>query len=99
MIPTMIDAYLREHGLRFEHFVHGRAIAAQKLAAAEHVTGTRVAKVVVVNVADLAQPQPVFNAAETMRTAFHARPRRYDLLDVLTSTGHGHYYLLNRNSS
>jgi Ala-tRNA(Pro) deacylase len=50
MIPSMIDVYLREHGLRFEHYVHGRAVAAQRLAAAEHVPGTRVAKVVVVSV-------------------------------------------------
>jgi len=50
MIPTMIDVYLREHGLRFEHFVHGRVVAAQRLAAAEHVSGDRVAKVVVVSV-------------------------------------------------
>ncbi len=50
MIPPMIDAYLREHRLRFEHFVHGRAVAAQRLAAAEHVPGDRVAKVVVVSV-------------------------------------------------
>jgi len=50
MIPTMIDAYLREHGLSFEHLVHGRTVAAQRLAAAEHVSGARVAKVVVLNV-------------------------------------------------
>ncbi len=50
MIPAMIDAYLREHKLRFEHFVHNRAVAAQRLAAAEHVPGRRVAKVVVVSV-------------------------------------------------
>jgi Ala-tRNA(Pro) deacylase len=50
MIPTMIDAYLRERGLRFEHFVHGRVIAAQRLAAAEHVPGSRVAKAVVLSV-------------------------------------------------
>ncbi len=50
MIPALIDAYMREHGLRFEHYVHGRAVAAQRLAAAEHVPGTRVAKVVVMSV-------------------------------------------------
>ena len=50
MIPTMIDAYMRDHGLRYEHYVHGRAVTAQRLAAAEHVTGTRVAKVVVLSV-------------------------------------------------
>ena len=50
MIPTMIDAYLRDHGLRFQHREHGRAVAAQRLAAAEHVPGARVAKVVVISV-------------------------------------------------
>lgn len=50
MIPTMVDTYLREHRLRFEHFIHGRAVAAQRLAAAEHVPGSRVAKVVVLTV-------------------------------------------------
>ena len=77
MIPTMIDAYLREHGLRFEHFVHGRAIAAQKLAAAEHVTGSRVAKVVVVSVdgklalAVVAATERV--DIEALREALHAK--------------------------
>ena len=50
MIPAMVDAYLREHKLHFEHYIHGRAVAAQRLAAAEHVPGKRVAKVVVVSV-------------------------------------------------
>ena len=50
MIPTMIDAYLREHRLRFEHYVHPRAVPAQRLAAAEHVPGARVAKGVVVSI-------------------------------------------------
>jgi len=50
MIPTMIDSYLREHGLRFEHHVHRRVVPAQRLAAAEHVSGVRVAKVVVLSV-------------------------------------------------
>lgn len=50
MIPTMIDDYLREHNLRYEHHVHGRTVPAQRLAAAEHVAGSRVAKVVVLDV-------------------------------------------------
>ena len=50
MIPPLIDAYLQEHRLRFQRFVHGRAVDAQRLAAAEHVPGARVAKVVVVSV-------------------------------------------------
>ena len=52
MIPPMIDSYLREHRLRFEHHIHRRVIPAQRLAAAEHVAGGRVAKVVVVSVDD-----------------------------------------------
>jgi Ala-tRNA(Pro) deacylase len=49
MIPAPIEAYLREHHLAFEHHVHARAIPAQMFAAAEHVSGSRVAKPVVVN--------------------------------------------------
>jgi Ala-tRNA(Pro) deacylase len=47
MIPVPIERYLREHHLAFEPHVHRRAVAAQRLAAAEHVSGARVAKVVV----------------------------------------------------
>ena len=48
MIPVPIERYLREHRVAFEPRVHKRAVAAQRLAAAEHVAGARVAKVVVV---------------------------------------------------
>ncbi len=48
MIPAPIETYLREHHLAFEHHVHARAIPAQMFAAAEHVSGSRVAKPVVV---------------------------------------------------
>ena len=76
MIPTMIDSYLREHRLRFEHCVHGRAVAAQRLAAAEHVPGARVAKSVVVSV-DGTLALAVVSAlehvdVEALRTALHA---------------------------
>lgn len=50
MIPAPIETYLREHHLSFEHRVHPRAIPAQMLAAAEHVSGNRVAKPVVVSI-------------------------------------------------
>jgi Ala-tRNA(Pro) deacylase len=77
MIPTMIDAYLREHGVRFEHFVHGRVIAAQRLAAAEHVSGDRVAKVVVVSVDGRLALAVVAARARvdvaTLQEALHAR--------------------------
>jgi Ala-tRNA(Pro) deacylase len=49
MIPAPIEKYLADHHLSFAHHVHPRAVAAQKLAAAEHVSGYRVAKPVVVN--------------------------------------------------
>ncbi len=50
MIPETIDRYLKEHHLAYEHTTHMRAIAAQRLAAAEHVTGDQIAKPVVVSV-------------------------------------------------
>ena len=50
MIPETIDRYLKDHHLAYEHTVHSRAVAAQRLAAAEHVTGERIAKPVVVSV-------------------------------------------------
>src|SRR5512138_1229983 len=50
MIPESIDRYLKDHHLAYEHSVHSRAIAAQRLAAAEHVSGDRIAKPVVVSV-------------------------------------------------
>ena len=76
MIPTMIDAYLRQHRVHFERLVHARAVAAQRLAAAEHVPGSRVAKVVVVSV-DGRLSLAVVSAldlvdVELLRTALHA---------------------------
>lgn len=49
MIPERIDRYLRAHHPGCAHTTHLRAVAAQRLAAAEHVSGTRVAKTVVVS--------------------------------------------------
>lgn len=49
MIPSPIENYLREHRLSYEHHVHPRAVPAQEVAAAEHVSGSRVAKPVVVS--------------------------------------------------
>lgn len=50
MIPEPIHRYLDEHHLPYEHSRHVRAVAAQRFAAAEHVSGDQVAKPVVVNV-------------------------------------------------
>lgn len=52
MIPTVIEAHLREKHRGFEHHHHDRAMTAQDLAAADHVTGHRVAKPVVVRLGD-----------------------------------------------
>jgi Ala-tRNA(Pro) deacylase len=49
MIPDRIDRYLRDHELPFVHSVHMRAVPAQRLAHAEHVSGDRIAKPVVVS--------------------------------------------------
>ncbi|ABS25006.1 aminoacyl-tRNA deacylase [Anaeromyxobacter sp. Fw109-5] len=49
MIPEPIDRYLKQHHLAYEHTVHVRAVPAQRLAAAEHVSGERIAKPVVVD--------------------------------------------------
>lgn len=49
MIPDRIDQYLRDRELPFVHSVHMRAVPAQRLAHAEHVTGDRIAKPVVVS--------------------------------------------------
>jgi Ala-tRNA(Pro) deacylase len=50
MIPETIDRYLKQHHLAYEHSVHSRTVAAQRLAAAEHVPGDRIAKPVVVSI-------------------------------------------------
>ncbi len=46
MIPTAIDAYLRARYRAYEHRTHAPVGTAQALAAAEHVSGYRVAKTV-----------------------------------------------------
>jgi Ala-tRNA(Pro) deacylase len=48
MIPEHIDQYLKQNHPGCEHTAHMRAVAAQRVAAAEHVSGERVAKTVVV---------------------------------------------------
>jgi Ala-tRNA(Pro) deacylase len=48
MIPTIVQAHLRQRHPGFEHHVHPAVMTAQELAAAEHVSGRRVAKPVIV---------------------------------------------------
>lgn len=42
-----LEAYLREHGIRFEVIPHPEAYTAQEVAATEHVSGRQFAKVVI----------------------------------------------------
>jgi Ala-tRNA(Pro) deacylase len=50
MIPALVEQHLRKCHDGFEHHVHGTAMSAQELAAAEHVSGYGVAKPVVVRI-------------------------------------------------
>lgn len=50
MIPAAIEAHLRACHGGFEHHLHPTAVTAQRLAAAEHVSGHCVAKPVVVRI-------------------------------------------------
>jgi Ala-tRNA(Pro) deacylase len=45
-----LEAYLREHGVRYEVTPHAEAYTAQEVAAAEHVSGRQFAKVVIADV-------------------------------------------------
>lgn len=47
MIPAVVEAHLRQRYAALEHHVHASAFTAQELAAADHVSGYRVAKAVV----------------------------------------------------
>lgn len=47
MIPAIVEAYLRTRYPTYVHHVHASAFTARDLAAAEHVSGYRVAKLVV----------------------------------------------------
>lgn len=46
---TRLEKYLRDQGVRFETMTHPVAYTAQEVAAAQHVSGRRLAKVVIAN--------------------------------------------------
>jgi Ala-tRNA(Pro) deacylase len=48
MIPENVDMYLKQNHPGCEHSAHLRVVPAQRVAAAEHVSGERMAKTVVV---------------------------------------------------
>ena len=47
MMPAVIESHLRQRYHGYEHHTHASAATAQELAAAEHVSGYRVAKAVI----------------------------------------------------
>jgi Ala-tRNA(Pro) deacylase len=49
MIPATIEVHLQQHHGGYKHRAHVEAVTAQDLAAAEHVSGGRVAKPVIVH--------------------------------------------------
>ncbi len=49
MIPERVEEYLKQNHPGCEHSAHTRTVAAQRVAAAEHVSGDRMAKTVVVS--------------------------------------------------
>jgi Ala-tRNA(Pro) deacylase len=57
-----LEAYLREHGVRYEVTVHPEVYTAQEVAAVEHVSGRQFAKVVIAD-ADGQQVMLVLPAA------------------------------------
>lgn len=66
MIPSAIEAHLRQHHPGYQHHQHSNAPTAQDLAAAEHVSGYRVAKPVIVRIGDKAAIA-VVSAAQRVR--------------------------------
>ncbi len=66
MIPATIEEHLRTHHQGYEHHHHTVAMSAQALAQAEHVSGHRVAKPVVVRVGGR-RAMAVVSAADRVR--------------------------------
>ncbi|MCP3144200.1 aminoacyl-tRNA deacylase [Pyxidicoccus xibeiensis] len=78
MIPESIQHYLRRNRVRFERYWHSRAVSAQELAEALHVSGWRVAKSVII----LADRQPWIVVVPAAGTVDLNRVR--DMLGVRT---------------
>lgn len=49
-IPVRLKAYLEENGIAYQVFYHPRVYTAQEVAAAQHVSGKELAKVVMIKV-------------------------------------------------
>jgi Ala-tRNA(Pro) deacylase len=82
MIPEPIDQYLKKNHLAYEHTVHTRAVPAQRFAAAEHVSGGRIAKPVVVSI-DGALALAVVTATEKVDVEALRRVTRAEHVEVV----------------
>ena len=85
MIPQRIDRYLKDHHLPYEHTTHVRAVAAQRLAAAEHVSGDHVAKPVVVSI-DGGLALAVVTATEKVDLEALRRATRAERVEIVPET-------------
>lgn len=75
-----LEAYLREHGVKYEITPHAEAYTAQEIAAVEHVPGGQLAKVVVADadgtLAMLVLPAPARVDLVRLRAALGAKKVR-----------------------
>jgi Ala-tRNA(Pro) deacylase len=85
MIPETIDRYLKKNHLAYEHTTHVRTVAAQRLAAAEHVSGERIAKPVVVSI-DGTLALAVVTATEKVDVDALRRVTRAERVDLVPET-------------
>ncbi len=85
MIPEPIDRYLRTNHLAYEHTTHTRAVPAQRLAAAEHVSGDRIATPVVVSI-DGSLALAVVTATEKVDVEALRRSTRAQRVEVVPET-------------
>ncbi len=85
MIPEPIDQYLRKNHLAYEHTTHVRTVPAQRVAAAEHVSGDRIAKPVVVSI-DGTLALAVVTATEKVDTEALRRVARAERVEVVPET-------------
>jgi Ala-tRNA(Pro) deacylase len=85
MIPEPIDQYLRKNHLAYEHTTHLRAVPAQRVAAAEHVSGDRIAKPVVVSI-DGTLALAVVTATEKVDVEALRRVTRAERVELVPET-------------
>lgn len=101
-----LEAYLREHQVPFQIQQHSQAFSAQKIAESEHISGKKVAKVVIVFAddklvalvlpatvrADLAKVRTMLGAKEIRLAEEHEFAARFPDCEVGTMPPFGNLY-------